>query len=85
MSTWTRDPTVAVYVEARLKRGIYRAIGESHFGAGDVGAPVVRRIAELALRTDVAPDGTLGPEWRTVFMRHPDRFVVGTDTWVTSR
>jgi hypothetical protein len=142
MSTWTRDPAVAAYVEERLKRGIYRAIGESHFGAGDVGAPVVKRVAELAvehklvlwchiddatveamlttypgarvlwahagmsasaqrvgelldrhpmlwvelaLRTDVAPDGSLDPAWRKVFMRHPDRFVVGTDTWVTSR
>jgi hypothetical protein len=141
-STWPRDPTVAAYVEERLQRGVYRAIGESHFGVGDVGAPVVKRVAELAaqhglvlwchideaaaeamlttypgvkllwahagmavparrvgalldrhpalwvelaLRTDVAPDGTLDPEWRAVFLRHPDRFLVGTDTWVTSR
>src|SRR5206468_2137441 len=40
---------------------------------------------ELALRTDVAPGGTLDPEWRAVFVKHPDRFMVGTDTWVTSR
>jgi predicted TIM-barrel fold metal-dependent hydrolase len=40
---------------------------------------------ELALRSDVAPDGTLDAEWRAVFLRHPDRFMVGTDTWVTSR
>ena len=40
---------------------------------------------ELALRADVAPGGTLDPEWRAVFLRHPDRFMVGTDTWVTSR
>ncbi len=40
---------------------------------------------ELALRTDVAPGGTLDPEWRAVFLRYPDRFMVGTDTWVTSR
>ena len=40
---------------------------------------------ELALRTDVAPGGTLDPEWRALFVRHPDRFLVGTDTWVTSR
>jgi len=39
----------------------------------------------LALRTDVAPGGTLDPEWRAVFQRHPDRFLLGTDTWVTSR
>jgi hypothetical protein len=142
MSTWTRDPAIAAYVEERLQRGIYRAIGESHFGVGDVPAPVVRRFAELAvqhalflwchvddatvdvmlttypgvrilwahagmsatparvaelldrhpllwvelaLRSDVAPGGTLDPAWRRLFLRHPDRFLVGTDTWVTSR
>ena len=40
---------------------------------------------ELALRTDVASGGSLDPEWRKLFMRHPDRFLIGTDTWVTSR
>ena len=40
---------------------------------------------ELALRFDVAPGGTLHPEWRALFLRHPDRFMVGTDTWTTSR
>lgn len=142
MSTWTRDAAVAAYVEERLKRGIYRGIGESHFGASDVAAPTVRRIAELAaqhdlflhvhvdettveqllttypgvrilwahagmsssaatvgslvdrfpklwvelaLRGDVAPGGALDPAWRALFIRQPDRFLVGTDTWVTSR
>jgi Amidohydrolase len=40
---------------------------------------------ELALRSDVAPAGKLDPEWQAVFLKHPDRFMVGTDTWVTSR
>jgi predicted TIM-barrel fold metal-dependent hydrolase len=139
---WTRDPAVAAYVEERLKRRIYRGIGEFHLGADDVEAPVVRRLAELAerdglyfqahadetamerllaryprvrmiwahaglsaapagverlldrfatlwvelsLRTDVAPDGRLDPAWRALFLKHPDRFMVGTDTWVTAR
>jgi hypothetical protein len=142
MGSWPRDPAVGAYVEERLKRGIYRAIGEMHFGVGDVGAPVVKQFAELAaarkiflwchiddaaveallrtypdvkvlwahagmsasarrvgelvdryptlwvelaLRSDVASGGTLDPEWRALFVRHPDRFLVGTDTWVTSR
>lgn len=142
MGSWPRDPAVAAYVEERLKRGIYRGIGESHFGADDVTAPTLRRLAELAteqklflhchvdeatvekllttypgvpvlwahagmsssaatvgrlvdrfpmlwvelaLRSDVAPSGTLDPEWRALFVRKPDRFLVGTDTWVTSR
>lgn len=40
---------------------------------------------ELSLRTDVAPGGTLDAAWRTVFLRYPERFLMGTDTWVTSR
>jgi hypothetical protein len=40
---------------------------------------------ELALRSDVAPGGKLDPAWAAVFTRHADRFMVGTDTWVTSR
>jgi hypothetical protein len=142
MGTWPRDPAVAAYVEQRLARGIYRAIGEMHFGVADVPAPTLKRFAELAaerrifvwchvddatveavlttypatrvlwahagmsapakrvgelvdrypqlwvelaLRTDVAPAGALDPEWRALFVRHPDRFLVGTDTWLTSR
>lgn len=40
---------------------------------------------ELSLRDDVAPDGVLDPSWRQVFLKHPDRFLVGTDTWIPSR
>ena len=40
---------------------------------------------ELSLRSDVAPGGKLDPAWHAVFLRHPDRFLVGTDTWTTSR
>src|SRR5436309_3825532 len=48
MGSWPSDPGVQAYVEERLKRGIYRGIGEFHLGAADVGAPTVVRIAELA-------------------------------------
>jgi predicted TIM-barrel fold metal-dependent hydrolase len=41
---------------------------------------------ELSLRNgDIAPAGTLAADWRDLFVRFPDRFLVGTDTWVTSR
>ena len=41
---------------------------------------------DLAIRNgDVAPGGQLDPGWRAVFLRHPDRFLAGTDTWMTSR
>src|SRR5438552_4805798 len=48
MGSWPRDPAVGAYVEERLKRGIYRAIGEMHFGVADVPAPVVKQFAALA-------------------------------------
>ena len=37
------------------------------------------------MRFDIASDGRLDPAWRTVFVKYPDRFMVGTDTWITSR
>lgn len=40
---------------------------------------------ELSLRTDVADGGVLAPSWRALFVKHADRFLVGTDTWVNSR
>jgi hypothetical protein len=41
---------------------------------------------DLAIRNgDVAPGGVLDPGWRALFLRHPDRILAGTDTWVTSR
>ncbi|MDP9264630.1 MAG: amidohydrolase family protein [Chloroflexota bacterium] len=40
---------------------------------------------ELSGRLDVAPDGRLDPAWRDLFVRHPDRFLVGTDTWINEQ
>jgi predicted TIM-barrel fold metal-dependent hydrolase len=142
MSGWHSDRAVQAYIEDRLKRGVYRGIGEFHLAAAHVEAPVVRRCAELAgqhqlflhvhvddhamerlltrypqvrflwahagmsataatverlltgssrlwvelsLRGDVAAGGSLDPAWRALFVRFPDRFMVGTDTWMTSR
>src|SRR6059036_1158049 len=53
MGGWHADAGVAEYVEERLKRGVYRGIGEFHLGAAGVDAPVVRRIAELAAERDL--------------------------------
>jgi hypothetical protein len=39
---------------------------------------------EVSLRAgDIAPNGRLDAEWRALFLRHPERFMVGTDTWAT--
>lgn len=142
MGAWTTDPSILPYVEERLKRGIYKGLGEFHLSAGQVGDPVVRGLADLArrhslflyahtdgagiealrlrypdvgllwahtglgdpfetaarvmeehptllaelsLKYEVASGGTLDPRWKGLFLRHPGRFMVGTDTWVTSQ
>ncbi len=142
MGTWTTDLSILPYVEGRLKRGIYRGLGEFHLSAAQTGDPVVRGLADLArrhnlfllahtdaagiealitqypqgrllwahaglgepfevvaavverhpglmielsLKSEVASGGRLDPRWKELFIKHPDRFMVGTDTWVTSQ
>lgn len=42
--------------------------------------------AELSFRAgDIDKGGSLDPQWRELLMRHKDRFVIGSDTYVTSR
>lgn len=40
---------------------------------------------ELSYRWDVAEGGKLSGEWRALFLKHPGRFVIGSDTWVNQR
>ncbi|MBL0141825.1 MAG: amidohydrolase family protein [Betaproteobacteria bacterium] len=40
---------------------------------------------ELSYRGDVVEDGKLAPAWRAFFMKHPERFLAGSDTWVNER
>ena len=41
---------------------------------------------ELSFRADdIAPDGRLDPAWRKLFLDHPGRFMVGTDTYINGR
>jgi predicted TIM-barrel fold metal-dependent hydrolase len=42
-------------------------------------------VGELSYRWDVAGSGTLNPAWKSVFTQFPERFVVGSDTWVNQR
>lgn len=42
--------------------------------------------AELSFRAgDVAPGGRLDQVWRELLLRHAERFMIGTDTYVTGR
>jgi uncharacterized protein YbaP (TraB family) len=42
-------------------------------------------VLELSYRYDVTTDGRLAAAWRKLFVAYPDRFVVGSDTWVNER
>ena len=42
-------------------------------------------MADLAFREDVARGGTVDPVWRQLFDDYPDRFMLGTDTYVPER
>ena len=37
--------------------------------------------AELSHRADIAPDDELAPQWRALFERFPDRFMIGSGTY----
>ena len=43
-------------------------------------------MGELSYRGGVTePGGRLSPEWRELFARHSDRFLLGSDTWINER
>lgn len=141
VATWASDEKIVTYVEDRLKRHRYVAIGEFHLYGADAERPVVRRLmalarqhelflhahsdadaierlfrhdpqarilwahagfeppekvgamlrrypklwCELAFREDHAPGGELDPRWRALFLEFPERFMVGTDTYIADR
>lgn len=141
ISTWARDDTVITYLEQRLLKHRYVAIGEFHLYGADADLPVPRRMVQLArqhnlllhahsdadaierlfaqwpqarilwahsgfdqpdrlremlekhpnlwcdlaFRTEHGSGGTVGPEWRAVFLAFPDRFMVGTDSFTPER
>ncbi len=48
VATWHRDPSIVPYLEARLKRGVYKGIGEFHLHGAQARSPIVQRVVELA-------------------------------------
>jgi hypothetical protein len=40
---------------------------------------------ETSIRNDIAPGGRLDPAWRDLFLHNSDRFLIGSDTWITPR
>ncbi len=141
IGTWMRDDAIVGYLEERLKKYRYAAIGEFHLYGADADLPVPRRMVtlarerklylhahsdvdaierlykqdpgakilwahsgftspdavremlkkhknlwcDLAFRTDHIASGKPTAEWRALFIEFPDRFVLGTDTYVAER
>lgn len=48
ISTWVRDESVPAYLEERLKKFRYVALGEFHLYGADADLPVPRRLVQLA-------------------------------------
>lgn len=42
-------------------------------------------VGELSYRYDVTSEGRVTEPWRALFRRYPDRFVLGSDTWINER
>lgn len=40
---------------------------------------------ELSYRPGLTQDGRLHSDWRALLTRHADRFLIGSDTWITQR
>jgi predicted TIM-barrel fold metal-dependent hydrolase len=40
---------------------------------------------ELSFRSGITAGGALSPAWRKLFTQYPDRFLLGSDTWVQQR
>jgi hypothetical protein len=53
ISTWMHDPTVIDYVEDRLAKYKYKALGEFHAYGADIETPVLQRMIALAKQYDL--------------------------------
>lgn len=42
-------------------------------------------MCELSYRSGITEGGRLSPEWRRLFETFPDRFLLGSDTWILER
>lgn len=42
-------------------------------------------LVETAIRSDIGSGGQLGTAWRDLFLAYPDRFMIGTDSYIVSR
>ena len=88
------DAAVDLLMAATPSKGAKLRLIWAHTGIG--GPPVARvdqmmaryprLMGELSYRPGLTCDGgKLCPEWRTLILKYPGRFLVGSDTWINQR
>ena len=82
------DIAVEILMEHNRKARIIWA----HTGFGLAGSRVAELLekypnlwGELSYRGGITEGGQLTAEWRALFLRFPERFLLGSDTWVNER
>lgn len=93
-----RDIVLHAHCDAATVRGLYALNPEAkilwaHAGMDTSVQTITTMLerfptlmAELSVRQrDIAPEGRLSPQWRALFLRYPERFMVGIDTSRASR
>lgn len=88
------DAAIDLLMAHTASRGQSVRLVWAHTGIG--GSPVERvaqllarypqLMGELSYRPGLTCDGgQLCPEWRSLLLQHPDRFLLGSDTWINAR
>lgn len=82
-----------VAVERLLAHAPQARLIWAHTGIGGVPVERVRALlqrhptllGELSYRPGLTEDGRLSPPWRALLTEFPDRFSIGSDTWINAR
>ena len=89
---WLHAHSDAAAVEHLFSHAPSLTIVWAHAGMSTPPAEIARMLeryprlfAELSYRYEVATGGIVEPVWRDLFLRFPDRFIYGTDTWIPMR
>jgi len=79
------DKLMAHAPEARLIWAHTGIAGASVARVRELLARYPRLMGELSYRPGLTEDGRLAPAWRALLSEQPERFLIGSDTWVNQR